>query len=570
MPLLCATELCRMIEISQALSGLAKLASRLHDEVVAREALALAEQLERRELNVLVVGQFKRGKSSLVNALLHEDLMPTGALPLTRVATAIRYGDRPRILVQFADGVLKEATPEELAIYVSESTNPKNAFGIEYVNVDRPLPLLRDLVLFDTPGVGSIHEHNTAAARATLGRIDAAILVVGPEPPIGAEELAYAREVAASSTQLFVVFNKSDIAGAALSELLDFTRDALEDVAGENAALFPMSVTRARSEQEHGRDDPGFAVFVQTLREFVDRHGARTLEASARRRTSALFDRISALLQMRERAAALPRDERVRRRAALEKALQALDDRVRFLTLVVDDDVRLLRQRVDEELDRRHDRERAAFRSIARAIAAESSRERRRSFLEGAVHDKAHAWRRDAVAYAQRTLREYATKYARLLGELEEAVIKAGCDALHFDAGKLAPHQISFAPAELRVVVSIDPSTGLEVLRDFLTEMLPKGARSGVLERRFEHVLDTELDALRGKLRYGVAHDLEPWRRAVRATISSTLDATRGVVLGAFSDSTQSGAEERTKKDLEAERRDYDSLRSGFERVQPA
>lgn len=559
-----------MTQVSQTLAGLARLASRLRDEPVARAALALSEQLDRNELNVLVVGQFKRGKSTLVNALLNEDLMPTGALPLTGVATAIRYGERARILVQFAEGVRREATSDELAIYVSERTNPKNSFGVEYVNVDRPVPLLRDVALFDTPGVGSIHEHNTAAARATLGRTDAAILVVGPEPPIGAEELAYAREVAESSAQLFVVFNKADIAGAALSELLDFTRSALEDVAGEDVALFPMSATRARSEQMQGREEPRFERFVRALRAFVERHGARTLEASARRRTRALFDRLSAILRMREQAAALPYEERARRRTALEKALHALDDRVRLLTLAVDDDVRTLCLHIDEELDRRHRDEETEFRVLAHAIAAENSRDRRRALVEAAIHDKARAWRHDAVAYAQRTLSECAAKYVRLLSELEEAVIRAGCEALHIDPGGLAPREIEFAPAKLSVAVSIDPSTGLEVVRDLLTDLLPPALRRGILERQLEHVLVTELDALRGKLRYGVAHDLEPWRQGVHKTIASTLEATRQVVLGAFPEESDGRAEERVREALEADRIELDALRAGFESAQPA
>ncbi len=559
-----------MTDLTHSLAELANLASKLGDDLGVRDALALREQLDRRELNVLVVGQFKRGKSTLVNALLREDLMPTGALPLTGVATAIRYGNRPRILVQFVDAVLKEATPEELAVYVSERTNPKNAFGVEFVNVDRPVPLLRDLALFDTPGVGSIHEHNTAAARATLGRTDAAILVVGPDPPIGAEELAYAQEVAASAAQLFVVFNKADIAGTALVELLDFTRSALEGVAGENFMLFPLSATRARTEQMHGREDADFARFVRALREFVDRYGSSTLDASARRRTRSLLDRLSTLLQMREQATALPEEERTRRRAAVETALQALDDRVRFLTLVVDDDVRMLRLHVDGELDRRYDRERPAFCGLAHDIATEASRDRRRTLLESAVHDKALAWRRDAVGYAQSTLGGCAAKYVRLLGELEDAVIKAGCEALHVDAGSLAPREIEFAPAKLALAVSIDPSTGLEVVRDFFTDLLPSALRRGVLERRLEHVLGAELDALRGKLRYGVAHDLEPWRRAVHQTIDSALASTRSVVFAAFPDTTQSGAEETAQAELATQRQILDEIRSRLENAQPA
>ncbi len=556
-----------MIREPHALVELARFASDLHDAVVAREALALREQLERRELNVLVVGQFKRGKSTIVNALLDEDLMPTGALPLTGIATAIRFGEIPVITVEFADGVERSATPEELATYVSERTNPRNAMGVARVDIVRPAQALRDIALFDTPGVGSIFEHNTATARSMLPRADAAILVVGPEPPIGAEELAYAREVAASSVQLFVLFNKADIAGGGLQELLDFTRTALRDVAGDRFTLFPMSALRAREEQRIGGSDPDFAGFVAALRAFVERRGTEALEASIRRRLGALLDRTATLLEIRERAIALPREERAQRRATVEKTLQALDDRVRLFTLAVDDDVRRLRLRLDDQLDRRYDREQSEFRSLANEIAAEGSRDRRHEMLDRVVAERAQDWRRDAVAFAESELAEYASKYVRLLGELEEAVIQAGCEALRIDGEALKPHEIAFAPAELTVAVSIDPSTGLEVVRDLLTDLLPSSVRKHVLQARLEHVLSTELDALRGKLRYGIAHDLEPWRRSVHETISSTLDATRSVVLDAFPETASSEEEQRERDVVRRSRERFAALRASLQGV---
>lgn len=547
------------------LARLARLASELGDDVVAREAVALCEQIERRELNILVVGQFKRGKSSIVNALLGEDLMPTGALPLTSIPTAIRYGEKPSVTVHLHDGVTHPASPDELAVYVSERRNPANALGVERVDIVRPAPALRDIALFDTPGVGSIHRHNTAAARSVLPRADAAILVVGPEPPIGAEELAYARDVAESSVQLFALFNKADIAGDALAEVLDFTHEALTDVAGGEFALFSLSALRARAQQREGREDPAFATFVRALREFVDSHGARAREESAHRRAQAFVERSAALLRMRAEAIALPQAERRHRRQRVEVALQALDDRVRFLDLVVDDDVRRLRLQLEAELDRRHDREEPEFRAAAQNIAAERSRAHRRNLLESAVRDRAHLWRHDAVQQTQRSLTEFAMKYVRLLEELEEAVIKAGCEALQIDAGALVPREITFAPAKLTLPVSIDPSTGLEVVRDFLTDIFPYRVRERILQHRIERTLSAELDALRGKLRYGIAHDLEPWRRSVHATISTSLEATRQVVLRAFPDISQSDDEEKAKDALHVMQTELAALRSSLE-----
>ncbi len=528
-----------MIEAYDSLAALAEVGAALADETVEREASALSEQLERHELNLLVVGQFKRGKSSVVNALLEEDLMPTGALPVTSIAVAVRYGAEPSVRVTFP-AEMREVDAGEFASYVSESANPRNVRGVVRIDVVRPVPALRGITLYDTPGVGSIFDHNTAAAHALLTRTDAAILVVGPEPPIGAEELAYARNVAASSVRLFVVFNKEDIAGPSREELLRFTGQALKDVA-QDATIYPLSATRARAAQRSGTCDAAFDAFTRALRLFVDEHGDEALKDSVRRRVGALLGRSRALVRMREQAAALPYVERARRQEELEHALQGLDDRIRFLELAVDDDVKRLRTKLEEHLNARHDDELAAFVQQSERIARETGT-RRREELERVVRERAEAWRDDAVTFARNELAVCTVKYARVLAEIEEAVLRAGCNALHVSGTALEPREIAFAPARLTTAVSVDPTTSLEVVRDALTAIFPPATRVAIVRKRLAFVLERELDALRGKLRYGIAHDLEPWRQSVQSTIASSLNATRTAVLAAFSKTDAAGA----------------------------
>ncbi len=535
------------IERIEALAHLAR------DEMTAALAHELAEQVPRGELNLLVVGQFKRGKSSLVNALLGADVMPTGALPLTGVATVVRYGDEPRIEVLFRHGTnRREASVDELPLYVSEQFNPANRLGVDRVEVFWPAETIRGLVLFDTPGIGSTYTHNTAAARAALPRADAAILVVGPEPPIGAEELQYARDVLAASEHLFVVLNKSDIAGSALLEIVQFTRRAVNEVVGgerDTVEVIPLSVTRAREAQRAGVQDAAFAAFADSLRNFVEHEGSATRKRSARRRAGAILGRLEALLAMRSTALALPQIERERRKALVERALQIVNDRVRALELIVDDGVRRLRIALEEALDRFHDRDEARFRALAADLSKEPSSQRRAERLTRAAEERAIGWRQEAVEQASRQLRLDAAKYGRLLGEIEASALEAGCEILSVDVGELAPRNIEFAPAKLELIASLVPTTGLEVVVAFAIDLLPTPLREPILRRRYDSVLERELDALRGKLRYGIAHDLEPWRRSVHATISSAMEGTRDAVLAVFGE-LASGTEKTETAEL--------------------
>lgn len=523
--------------IERVVEQIEALAYTLRDETAGMLAHELAEQLPRAELNLLVVGQFKRGKSSLINALLSADAMPTGALPVTGVATVIRYGEVRQIEVLFRHQADRCNIPvDDLPLYVSEQYNPANRLGVERVDVFWPSETIQGLAVFDTPGIGSTYKHNTAAAHATLPRADAAILVAGPEPPIGAEELQYARDVVASSEHLFVVLNKSDIAGNALLEILQFTRAAIEEVVGErdDVEVVPLSATRAREAQREGGEDAAFAGFVESLRSFVEHRGGVTRERSIRRRARALLQRLDTLLAMRDTALALPGAERERRKTLVERALQTVDDRVRSLELMVDDDVRRLRLALEEAMDSFYDRDESSFRSLGGELAKEPSAHRRDERLQRTVAERASVWRKDAVEQASRRLQSDAEKYGRLLGEIEASALEAGCNVLRVDASTLTPRHVKFAPAELELVASLMPTTGLELIVAYLIDLLPAPMRVPVLKRRYDEVLGRELDALRGKLRYGIAHDLEHWRRSARTTISSSIEGTRGAVLAVF------------------------------------
>ena len=110
-----------------ALDELLSLAEGLLAETPRRHLAAARARVAEDRFNLVVLGEFKRGKSSLINALLERPVLPTGVVPLTSVVTTIAAGDHDRLLVSFADG-REEARPlAELAEYVTEARNPGTA-----------------------------------------------------------------------------------------------------------------------------------------------------------------------------------------------------------------------------------------------------------------------------------------------------------------------------------------------------------------------------------------------------------------------------------------------------------
>lgn len=515
---------------------LAIVAEALGDTGVAADACDLALQEERGELNVLVVGQVKRGKSTLVNALLNEDLMPTGALPVTGLVTALRYGQKRSIQVQFRDGYAIVIAPDQLADYVSESGNPKNSRAVERVEITWPAPALRGLVLFDTPGIGSIWEHNSETAREALPRADAAILVLGPDPPIGSLEIAFVRDVVGSSERLFVVVNKADTTSA-LDAVVGFTEETLARVIGRPLDMNVLSATAVRDAQRLGHTNAAFGVFLSHLRAFVEDHGAETRVRSIRRRGRALLGRLDLVLGMKRQALSLSTSQRRDAREAVGRAVQLLDDRVRTFELTIDDDVRNLRLRLEEELIQMKQRDQAAFRSHASALARESDGARRVATFQAILSERADCWRGELVARIHDALAIAERRYMRTLSEIEAAAVAAGCRALAIESiQELPARTVTIPRPRIDYIPSLAPQTGLELLIELSMAVLPVPLQIRLRENRLATNLVQELDALTGKMRYGIAGDLETWRQATRRAVASSLGATRDMVLHVFDD----------------------------------
>jgi GTPase SAR1 family protein len=146
----------------------------------------LREKIQDNVFNLVVLGQFKRGKTTLINALLGAEILPTAVVPLTSIATILRYGEALNIKVYFNDGRIEEIEPASLHQYVTEKGNPKNEKDVREVIITYPSLYLKDGVrLIDTPGVGSIYEHNTDVAYRYLPKSDAALFLLSVDQPLG-------------------------------------------------------------------------------------------------------------------------------------------------------------------------------------------------------------------------------------------------------------------------------------------------------------------------------------------------------------------------------------------------
>jgi small GTP-binding protein len=240
---------------------------------------ALRERLAAARLRVLVVGEANRGKSTLVNALLGREVLPTGVTPLTAVPTTVTHGTDEGLDIVFADGRTVRCPLSALEDVGTERGNPANSRGVAAITVRLDAGILaRGVEIVDTPGTGSVHAHNTAAADSVLPTMDAAIFVLTADPPVSATERDLLGRVHGLSVTTFVVLNKADYADAAgLAEAAEFTRRVAGEATGRPVRVYPVSARAALSDA----GDTGFAGFAADFAAYLNAAGTADLRRSA-------------------------------------------------------------------------------------------------------------------------------------------------------------------------------------------------------------------------------------------------------------------------------------------------
>ncbi|GAB3983402.1 hypothetical protein GCM10029978_089980 [Actinoallomurus acanthiterrae] len=265
---------------------------------------AARQRLERGQLTVMVFGEFKRGKSSLLNALLGEVtepvLFPVFEDIATNTVTTVTHGDRERIEILLsgtADDTtreIREITRAEIARYVTESANPHNTKHVEAVRIETPNPRLASgLTLMDTPGVGGIYEAHTAVALAFLPTADAIIFVVDATQPLLNSEIEFLRSAAHAITDtddaFIFVLTKID-AEADYQELMANDLAQLSETIGHPAKqlrIVPVSSNAHRDYLLDGDEEDlflgNFAQLEEVLWSTLARRRVRTLLGGALR-----------------------------------------------------------------------------------------------------------------------------------------------------------------------------------------------------------------------------------------------------------------------------------------------
>lgn len=265
-------------------------------ESAINEIRQAANSMTHGTYRLMVMGDMKRGKSTLLNALIGENLLPSDVNPCTALLTILRYGPEKRVFLHYKD----DREPEAISLdtfrqnYVIDPAESKRladqgeaAFPhIAQVVVEYPLPLLQHgLELVDTPGLNDTEARNDQVL-SYLSDCQGVLFVLNATQPFTLDEQRYLKNYLQNSgLALFFVINGWDRIRAGLINPDDtaavaeaegkvrslFTQSLQPYTNGEDLRLFEVSALQALRQRLKGDslDGSGLPVLLNHLDQFL-------------------------------------------------------------------------------------------------------------------------------------------------------------------------------------------------------------------------------------------------------------------------------------------------------------
>jgi small GTP-binding protein len=300
-------------KLENTLSSLSDLPIVRENSLLSKRIDSLKKRLEKNEFQLVILGQFKRGKSTLINSLLGEQILPTSIVPLTSIITVLKYNKTQNITVLFIDNHTKKITFSQLPDYVTEGKNPNNIKQVEQVIIEYPSEYLKNgIQIIDTPGVGSVYQHNTDVAYDFVPKADAGIFLFTADPPISESELKFLTAIKDYLGKIIFVQNKIDqISEKDREESLEFTKKIIKETVGAKELVFYQISAKLGFEGKKGKDskklmESKLPMFEEGLNHIFTSQKAHIITKSITKKLLLAVKEINLMLAIEEQSVSMP------------------------------------------------------------------------------------------------------------------------------------------------------------------------------------------------------------------------------------------------------------------------
>lgn len=208
--------------------------------------------------NIVVLGEFKRGKSTFINALLGKSLLPMDILPETAVINEIKYGQEASVLVEYSDGQIEKGRPDyEYLKQFSARQNNNNIDNIKCIKIKYPVNFLsNNTTLVDTPGVSDLSEQRAEITYSYIPKANVVVFLLDACSPLKATEYNFIEDkiIPLGINNIMFIANRYDFVDEdeepdylpeLEQRLLNTFGINTEEAKLQDITLYPLSATQA-------------------------------------------------------------------------------------------------------------------------------------------------------------------------------------------------------------------------------------------------------------------------------------------------------------------------------------
>jgi len=193
------------------------------------------QNLQNPEMLIPVLGLQGVGKSTLINGILEENVMPNEADETTCIPVEVRYADAPSVYLHFLNGKSRSISQSEICQYVDNNYNKGNEKQVSHIVIYRNIEMLKKgIVLVDLPGVGSMTLNNQEITKSYIKKLYSAIFVIRVNPPITRTEASFIKLAWSIFSHAWFVQNRwNNENDREVAEGFDANQTILKDIAGK-------------------------------------------------------------------------------------------------------------------------------------------------------------------------------------------------------------------------------------------------------------------------------------------------------------------------------------------------
>lgn len=264
-----------------SLLSLEKLENNVCQSQPDERFLEMLHQWAQGTFNLVVMGEAKQGKSSIINAILGiRDLVPVHAQIATSTIYKISYGKELSYRVIFTEESGKaplEIKLDQVHEFGTEAGNPRNEKQVNHIRVQVPSPILEHgLEITDTPGLGGMVAYHKEVTYRCLGKADAVLFITdSTTAPIGSQAVTVLKDLLQVTQDIFFVQTKSCAVSCSAAEEMHqrnaatLTDPALIGIPGESLSYFVVdSLTKWEADEANDADllaDSGYAPLMEFI-----------------------------------------------------------------------------------------------------------------------------------------------------------------------------------------------------------------------------------------------------------------------------------------------------------------